>query len=475
MRRALRHVADSDVPCGDCSACCSTSHFVHVGPEEHDALAHVPRELLFAAPGMPAGHVLLPYDDRGRCPLLDEGGRCSIYATGRSRAAPTTAACSPRPASTPTVSRSRARARRWRFTCPAPGDAAGLAAVARRRALDPRARGGVPRRRRAGRPGGSRRARRPGRRRLPPGRSRPPPAPTTRPSRRRSSARRPTRWDERYSRPRTSGGRVSRPHRRARPTPTAGAGRDREPLPPRDRGAAAARSVRRVAARHHRHARQGRPGRRAVRRLQRLLPHVPPDPPAAGGEARAQAAAQGVPLAPRAACRRATCCSGFTENGACPVLIDGRCTIYEDRPLVCRTYDCRMYAATGVEPDRADIAAQVRRWRFELPGRRGPRAAGGGARGRPLHPRGAARACRARRRGEQPIRVATLAVARAREVPAGRDARRSAPAGRRPGPRPRRRRRQRGTVRRRLTPLGRPAYPVGSRRRPPARVDRREA
>jgi uncharacterized protein len=58
---------------------------------------------------------------------------------------------------------------------------------------------------------------------------------------------------------------------------------------------------------------------------------------------------------------------GYTESGACPVLVDGRCTIYEDRPLVCRTYDCRLYAATGVEPDRADIAAQVRRWRFAYP------------------------------------------------------------------------------------------------------------
>ena len=41
---------------------------------------------------------------------------------------------------------------------------------------------------------------------------------------------------------------------------------------------------------------------------------------------------------------------GYTEAGACPVLVGGRCTIYEDRPLVCRTYDCRLYAATGVEP-----------------------------------------------------------------------------------------------------------------------------
>ena len=100
---------------------------------------------------------------------------------------------------------------------------------------------------------------------------------------------------------------------------------------------------------------------------------------------------------------------GYTESGACPVLIGGRCTIYEDRPLVCRTYDCRMYAATGVTPDRAEIAAQVRRWRF------GYRS----AEDRALHdavlaavrfigeqpaclPSDAARA--------QPIRVATLAV-----------------------------------------------------------------
>lgn len=58
---------------------------------------------------------------------------------------------------------------------------------------------------------------------------------------------------------------------------------------------------------------------------------------------------------------------GYTDDGACPVLVGGRCTIYEDRPLVCRTYDCRLYAATGVEPDRAEIAAQVRRWRFAYP------------------------------------------------------------------------------------------------------------
>ncbi len=78
MRAALRHGRDAGVPCGDCCACCDTAHFVHIGPDESDTLAHVPRELLFAAPGQPAGTMLLGYDAHGHCPLL-EGGLCSIY------------------------------------------------------------------------------------------------------------------------------------------------------------------------------------------------------------------------------------------------------------------------------------------------------------------------------------------------------------------------------------------------------------
>ena len=58
---------------------------------------------------------------------------------------------------------------------------------------------------------------------------------------------------------------------------------------------------------------------------------------------------------------------GPDDAGCCPLLAEGSCTVYEDRPLACRTYDCRVYAATGVAPDRADIAAQVRRWRFGYP------------------------------------------------------------------------------------------------------------
>ncbi len=129
MRAALRHEADADVPCGDCSACCSTSHFVHVGPDDRDALAHIPRALLFPAPGMPAGHFVLGYDDRGRCPLLDGAGRCEIYAH-RPRTC-RTYDCRVFAAAGIGADRDEIalRARRWRFDDLAPRDRDERAAV----------------------------------------------------------------------------------------------------------------------------------------------------------------------------------------------------------------------------------------------------------------------------------------------------------------------------------------------------------
>ena len=69
---------DVDVPCGECTACCRSSMFIHIAPDETDALAHIPRELLFRAPGRPRGHVVMGYDEHGCCPMLVDG-RCSIY------------------------------------------------------------------------------------------------------------------------------------------------------------------------------------------------------------------------------------------------------------------------------------------------------------------------------------------------------------------------------------------------------------
>lgn len=76
--RALRDEATTDVPCGDCTACCTASQFIHIAPDESETLARIPRALKFAAPGLPKGHVLMGYDERGHCPMLQDGV-CSIY------------------------------------------------------------------------------------------------------------------------------------------------------------------------------------------------------------------------------------------------------------------------------------------------------------------------------------------------------------------------------------------------------------
>ncbi len=124
MQRALRGEADSDVPCGTCTACCASSQFVHIGPDEASALAHIPPDLLFPAPMMPPGNVLMGYDERGRCPMLTDAG-CSIYEhrprtcrTYDCRVFPA-AGRDPGVDGKPLIAD---RARRWRFDHPASED-----------------------------------------------------------------------------------------------------------------------------------------------------------------------------------------------------------------------------------------------------------------------------------------------------------------------------------------------------------------
>lgn len=123
---ALRGADDADVPCGTCTACCSSSQFVHIRPDEHDTLAHIPDQLLFPAPGLPLGHVLMGYDEHGRCPMLiDE--RCTVYAH-RPRTC-RTYDCRVFAATEVAVDdASKAaiaeRVRRWRFSFPADSDLA---------------------------------------------------------------------------------------------------------------------------------------------------------------------------------------------------------------------------------------------------------------------------------------------------------------------------------------------------------------
>ena len=66
------------VPCAQCTACCNSAYFVHIKPSDTRTLAHIPKALTFPAPGLPKGHLLLGYDEHGRCPMYVDGG-CSIY------------------------------------------------------------------------------------------------------------------------------------------------------------------------------------------------------------------------------------------------------------------------------------------------------------------------------------------------------------------------------------------------------------
>jgi Fe-S-cluster containining protein len=77
-RNALLESSGSDVDCGDCRGCCRSSYFIHIRPEETSTLERIDPRLLFAAPAMPRGNVLMGYDEHGRCPML-VGGDCSIY------------------------------------------------------------------------------------------------------------------------------------------------------------------------------------------------------------------------------------------------------------------------------------------------------------------------------------------------------------------------------------------------------------
>ena len=60
---------------------------------------------------------------------------------------------------------------------------------------------------------------------------------------------------------------------------------------------------------------------------------------------------------------------GYDERGHCPMLIDDTCSIYEHRPRACRTYDCRVFAATGlaVDDEKPLIGERVARWKFSYP------------------------------------------------------------------------------------------------------------
>lgn len=76
---ALLSDSPADVPCGDCIACCCSSFFIHIKRDEKKTLQCIPVELVFPAPGLAKGDMVLGYDEQGKCPMLREA-KCSIYA-----------------------------------------------------------------------------------------------------------------------------------------------------------------------------------------------------------------------------------------------------------------------------------------------------------------------------------------------------------------------------------------------------------
>jgi uncharacterized protein len=62
---------------------------------------------------------------------------------------------------------------------------------------------------------------------------------------------------------------------------------------------------------------------------------------------------------------------GYREDGTCPMLVERECSIYQQRPQTCRDYDCRIFAAAGIEAGdetKTVINERVRAWRFSYEG-----------------------------------------------------------------------------------------------------------
>jgi uncharacterized protein len=78
MEAAIAGTGSSEVACGTCTGCCTSSQFIHIRPDETDVLTHIPKALLFPAPHLPTGYMVMGYDDRGHCPMLVNNA-CSIY------------------------------------------------------------------------------------------------------------------------------------------------------------------------------------------------------------------------------------------------------------------------------------------------------------------------------------------------------------------------------------------------------------
>ncbi|MGQ0617806.1 MAG: YkgJ family cysteine cluster protein [Acidimicrobiia bacterium] len=78
MKQGLESGSGMDVPCGSCNACCRSTQFIPIGPDETDVLAHIPPQALVPLLSLPPGHLVIGYDEHGHCAMLKDD-RCTIY------------------------------------------------------------------------------------------------------------------------------------------------------------------------------------------------------------------------------------------------------------------------------------------------------------------------------------------------------------------------------------------------------------
>jgi uncharacterized protein len=78
VRKALVSDSEMKVECGECTACCYSSYFIHISSNEEETLRCIPKEIQFSAIGSRKGDVLLGYRKDGSCPMLSDG-KCKIY------------------------------------------------------------------------------------------------------------------------------------------------------------------------------------------------------------------------------------------------------------------------------------------------------------------------------------------------------------------------------------------------------------
>lgn len=76
---ALRGSGGTEVPCGDCTGCCTSGYSLQLRSTDSAALALIPANLLQRVEGFAAGERTLPARADGTCQML-EAGRCGVYA-----------------------------------------------------------------------------------------------------------------------------------------------------------------------------------------------------------------------------------------------------------------------------------------------------------------------------------------------------------------------------------------------------------